>query len=491
MAAVAAAAFVVGGIGGCVTTLHSADSRPAATYHPLPHHVPKYLAGLTFRFAMAHDVVHERYPKHGPAFWRERERLSREKLARLDADSTAALGAVDDLAVALHRQGRSDEAILLLRDKLARQQRLKIEGKALYTTYDNLGTMLTDTSVGAALAGDARSKGRLHEAVELVRRAIAVNPEAHFGREKWQAAYGEFLLAAVDNPSLLTQFDFVGDRLTLPVGGLLKKRATWETDYGRAYDSKFMDQARWDVTAFFEHDVKADNGARWAELNPIRKYITKVGAEDGWKEVPVSSHSSPAAFDEPALGIVSMWRQGGGADPHLALALGEIMARVGQRYLAWTAFERAARIAIQFSSCPHARQSFVEHCRRREQEMEQSLRVGDGYFTDRVPEKTITGFRSKFDAELAHGERFQQSYQDYEAEKIAAGASIDDDHFYDEFNAGRPPIATPPGPEERYAVASYGRHVEYAIRRGLSIGALAAGLAAMGVALFFRGRVVS
>src|SRR5262245_541542 len=156
MAAVAAAAFVVSGIGGCVTTLHSADARPAATYRPLPHHVPKYPAGLAFRFAMSHDVVHERYPKHGPAFWRERERLSREKLARLDADSTAALSAVDDLAVALHRQGRSDEAIALLRDKLERQRRLKIEGKALYTTYDNLGTMLTDTSVGAALAGDAR-----------------------------------------------------------------------------------------------------------------------------------------------------------------------------------------------------------------------------------------------------------------------------------------------------------------------------------------------
>src|SRR5262249_55520546 len=162
----------------------------------------------------------------------------------------------------LHRQGRSDEAIVLLRDKLARQRRLKVEGKALYTTYDNLGTMLTETSVGAALAGDARSKGRLHEGVEFVRRAIAVNPEAHFGREQWQAAYGEFLLAAADDPKLLAQFDFLGDRLDSRVGDLLKKRAAWETDYGRAYDGKFLDQARWDVFAFFEHDVKPDDGAR-------------------------------------------------------------------------------------------------------------------------------------------------------------------------------------------------------------------------------------
>src|SRR5438067_8595441 len=108
MLAVAAAAFVVGGVGGCAFTLHSTDTRPAAAYRPLPHHVPKYPAGLAFRFAMAHDVIHERYPKHGPAFWSERERRSRDKLARLEADSAAALNATDDLAVALHRQGHSD-----------------------------------------------------------------------------------------------------------------------------------------------------------------------------------------------------------------------------------------------------------------------------------------------------------------------------------------------------------------------------------------------
>ena len=50
-----------------------------------------------------------------------------------------------------------------------------------------------------------------------------------------------------------------------------------------------------------------------------------------------SSHRKPVPFDEPALGIIGMWRQGGGANPHFALALGETMLRVGQRYIAWCA----------------------------------------------------------------------------------------------------------------------------------------------------------
>src|SRR5262245_58852442 len=410
MAVAAGAAFVLGGCGGMIFTLHSRDSKPAVTTHELPHHVPKYPAGLAFRFAMAHDVIHERYPKHGPAFWSERERLTREKLAKLDPDSTAALAAVDDLAVALHRQGRSDEAIRLLRDKLARQRRLKIEGKSLYTSYDNLGTMLTETGLTAGLAGDSPAEERLREGAELVRKALAVNPEAHFGREQWQAAYGEFLLAAANDPSLLKEFDFIGNRLAFPVRDLLKKRSARETDYGRAYDAMFLDEVWWhgDAYWFFRGDLKPDDGAHWAELNTVRKYITKVGAEDNWDTVPVVSHFAATAFDEPALGIVGMWRQGGGANPYFALALGEIMARVGQRYLAWTAYERAMRLADGFAPDRTTRQFFLDHCRKRQDEIEQSLRAGDGHFSDPVPEAEIAGFRAKFEAELAHGESFQR-----------------------------------------------------------------------------------
>src|SRR5438045_1334504 len=122
MAGCAIAAFLLGGFGGCVQTISSSSAdRSAAEEVPLPHHVPKYPAGLSFRFAMAHDVIHERYTRQGPALLRERERLTRAKLAELDLNDKTALALMDDLAAALHRLGRSMEAIDLMQDKLARQ----------------------------------------------------------------------------------------------------------------------------------------------------------------------------------------------------------------------------------------------------------------------------------------------------------------------------------------------------------------------------------
>ena len=48
-------------------------------------------------------------------------------------------------------------------------------------------------------------------------------------------------------------------------------------------------------------------------LLDYRKYITRVGAEGDWNDVPVPSHREPVAFDEPVLGIIGIWRQGSGA----------------------------------------------------------------------------------------------------------------------------------------------------------------------------------
>src|SRR5439155_18349793 len=52
---------------------------------PLPHQIPKYPDGISLRFAMVHDVVHERFPRHGTAFYRERNRRVRQALDALAA----------------------------------------------------------------------------------------------------------------------------------------------------------------------------------------------------------------------------------------------------------------------------------------------------------------------------------------------------------------------------------------------------------------------
>jgi hypothetical protein len=168
--------------------------------------------------------------------------------------------------------------------------------------------------------------------------------------------------------------------------------------------------------------------------------VGNESAPDEWKG---TERGKAAAFDEPTLWLVGEWRQGSGPNPHYALCLGEIMLRVGQRYLAWTCYERAARLAEQFWPTPDLQQFLREHCKKRQGAIERSL-----------PAAEVAELRPKFEAELAFGDAYQRAYQAYEEEKIQAGADLNDPRFYDEFHTSRPPIASPVGPEEWYAGSS-------------------------------------
>ncbi|MGL4421749.1 MAG: hypothetical protein ACRCZF_13865, partial [Gemmataceae bacterium] len=172
----------------------------------------------------------------------------------------------------------------------------------------------------------------------------------------------------------------------------------------------------------------------WMKYREVRKGIATVGAEEGWIEAVASPHKKPVPFDEPTLGIVGMWRLGGGAHPYFAIALGETMLRVGQSYLAWSAFERASRLANFAWPDPDLQQRFAAHCRSRQAAIEVTLPRAE---TDRL--------RPAFDAELAFGLEYQKAYQSYEKEGIAAGKSIEAPDFYDDFHARHPSIATPVG----------------------------------------------
>jgi hypothetical protein len=119
------------------------------------------------------------------------------------------------------------------------------------------------------------------------------------------------------------------------------------------------------------------------------------------------------------------------------------MLRVGQRYIAWCAYERAAGLADRAWPDADIQRGFAEHCRRRQRLIEKQL-----------PPAEVEELRPRFDVELAYGRLYQQAYQDYEAERIRAGASLDDEHFYDEFHATHPPIASPVGREEKFVAES-------------------------------------
>src|SRR5262249_8677528 len=169
----------------------------------------------------------------------------------------------------------------------------------------------------------------------------------------------EFLLAALDDPGLLNRFDMIGNRLDPNIDdhvrSLKNKRDFWGTDGANRRAASYLE---WE-----SEDPKSGGDS---SRDSLRRYSPEVGADQGWEGVS-ASHKKPVPFDEPTLAIVGMWRYGGGANPHFALALGEIMARIGQRHIAWTAFERAAAMSDHVSGNRAVAEAFRFHCRRRQE----------------------------------------------------------------------------------------------------------------------------
>ena len=394
---------------------------PAVAAYPLPHHIAKYPDGVTLRFAMVHDVLHERYPVHGRAYYEERNRRVQQALAQAPAEPNWNL--VDDLAVGLDRLGRHSESVAMMRKKLARQQQESITGSHLYSSYANLGTFLILWQLDEGFADLPKAKERIRESIDLVHKSIAVKPDAHFGREVWQAVLEEWLLAFLDDPQLLLKFDMVGNRLDAPVNPQHLRPLSHEAHFAWHREAK----------RFLRDGDSGESRTR------IREYVARVGAENDWSEAASTSHHEPTPFDEPTLGIIGMWRYGGGANPHFSLALAETMLRVGQRYIAWCGYERTVQLA---GGVPEVvRAQFIQHCRDRQKIIE-----------DQLPEEEVAKLRPRFEAELKFGQDYQAAYQKYEAGQIAAGASIDDPRFYDAFQRTHGDIASPVGQEDQYVV---------------------------------------
>src|SRR5262249_31703167 len=255
------------------------------------------------------------------------------------------------------------------------------------TTYANLGTFL----IHKGLHGPQTPKSReeLREGIAFLHKAIRANPDAHFGRAIWHAALAEFQLATLEKLELLLKYDMVGNSLD---------------------EEKMLPRGRMTPWRF--------RGLQPGESpNFNRSAISKVGAEDEWAKEVASCVKEARAFDEPVLGIVGIWRQDG---PHAysALALGNIMLRVGQVNLAWCAFERASLEFDRLNLTSKIREQIKCYCRKQQAR----LSVDDGV-------------RERFGPELKFGQEYQKAYQEYEDHQLARGWAPDSADFYKDFEA--------------------------------------------------------
>jgi tetratricopeptide (TPR) repeat protein len=132
------------------------------------------------------QVITGRFERNPPLYYEMRlERVQREL-----KDSPDKLELYDDAGVACDRLGRSDEAIEWM-DKKKQVLDRKPDREHLYRYHANLGTFLAHKWVRQEERGDLTllKKGRDH-----IAKAIEINPDAHFGRERVQLGFMEWAL---------------------------------------------------------------------------------------------------------------------------------------------------------------------------------------------------------------------------------------------------------------------------------------------------------
>lgn len=168
----------------------------------------------------------------------------------------------DDLAVAYEKLGDHGKAIdvMLLKEK---------QKPGEYTTYANLGTFYLHS-------------GDLETGIRYIRRALEINPNAHFGREEYQLKLAEFYLAGKTQPAIL------------------KKENLLHID--------------------FEAELGEFRSFSHADDDPLPKLGLK-----------------PNVFD----GITGIIRFGTGTSAELYYVLGELLAARGERHAAYAAYRRA------------------------------------------------------------------------------------------------------------------------------------------------------
>jgi len=393
---------------------------------PAPWLIPVKPGEAVLHLTMVHDVIHERFPRHGPAWFTARQVQTQAELDRLSdqpTDDERRFALLDDLAVGYERLGQPGLGILILRRKLERQLSSHPEAQrthvipALYTTYANLGTLLIHASFAGARSGKADDLARLSEGGEFIRLAMQANPDAHFGRETWQAEAVEAMLANIANPKRLLIIDMMGldmeDDRTVDANRLRFGYAHMISMAG-GFDSIQQRSASGDISL----------------TKQVREYIPLV------RRKTASGVVEQRPFDEPTLGLVGMWTLGGGANPHSALALAHLMESVQQRRIAWDAYERAIELGSNFWPDPQISAQLLDHCRKRQRRIQEHLGVA------------AEVLRAQHQRELTKGLEYRAAYQAYEAAQLTSGRSVRDPQLNADFLASHPPIASQPSDED-------------------------------------------
>lgn len=139
------------------------------------------------------QAISGRFARNPPLFFTMRlQRTVRE----LQVDPSR-LDLYDDAAVACDRISRSDEAIVWIEKKRVQLEKLDPKNPKVrdhwYRYWANVGTFRAHRWLRAG--ADRKRIAQMKQARDEIRRAIKLNPGAHFGREKYQLKAMEWIVA--------------------------------------------------------------------------------------------------------------------------------------------------------------------------------------------------------------------------------------------------------------------------------------------------------
>lgn len=137
------------------------------------------------------NAIAGRIARNPAKYYELRLRNVREKLKVNPNDA----GSYDDAAVACDRLGRYDEAIRWMRLKRKRG----FSGAATqYRTEANEGTMIFHRWLSRGRLNSELAEAKVGR--DMIARAITLNPDAHFGRERVQLVAMNWVIAMVEQP---------------------------------------------------------------------------------------------------------------------------------------------------------------------------------------------------------------------------------------------------------------------------------------------------
>ncbi len=199
------------------------------------------------------ETVVGRFERNPPLYYQMRvDRLKRGK--------ELSLYEYNDLGVALDRLGRDDEAIAVMSQKWAKLvSPMPHDKEDVYTYHANMGTFLVHRWFhNGAKAGAIQE---VKQARDHIAKALAINPNAHFGREKAQLQVMEWIIDAKSDPAHAVPLgeSVVGSNGETIKGlqGLIVLGAAWESvDIYAAIFTLIKGQGETDHQAFVSYRIQ-------------------------------------------------------------------------------------------------------------------------------------------------------------------------------------------------------------------------------------------